>query len=337
MTFIIAEAGSNHNGEWSKATALIDAAVAAKCDAVKFQTFSADTLFSKYSPDFANYKDIVGIIRKNELPRHWQKDLKLYCDDRGIEFMSTPFDEQAVDELVELGVKRLKIAGFEATDPRFVKMVAKTGLPLIVSFGIGATWFSVKMIWNWIHEANGSKDLTFLHCNNAYPTPYKDISLGNIRLIKEEIREWDNLPYVKVGLSDHTRDILIPPIAVGMGAECIEKHFTLDQSLPGPDHHFAIEPHELAQMVEDIRIVETAVGIKISEYTNSEKNFKIGTRSVIALRDMKKGEVLIEENVTTKRPCTEGAIPALNYYEVLGRQLTQDVREDEILLWSMLN
>ncbi len=330
MTFIIGEAGSNHNGDFAKALSLIDTAKVAGCDAVKFQTFSANTLFSRYTPDYANYTNIYGIIKDNELPRHWQKELKKYCDDIGIEFMSTPFDERAVDELVELGVKRLKVAGFESTDLRFVKMVAKTGLPLIISLGIGTNLYFIDNILDEI-----SNEVTFLHCNNAYPTPYEDIKLDSVKKLIS-ISEDDFADYkFKVGLSDHTPGILIPPVAVGIGATCIEKHFTLDKQLPGPDHHFAINPVELAEMVQNIRIVEKTGGIK-PLYTKSEENFKVGTRSVIAKTDLVKGTVLTEDNITTKRPCTEHAIPAASYYAVLGKVLNTDVREDEILLWEMI-
>lgn len=333
-TFVIAEVGSNHNGDFAKALSLIDTAKAAGCDAVKFQTFSAATLYSKYTPDFAGYKNVYKLLEDNELPRHWQKELKKYCDDVDIEFISTPFDERAVDELVELGVKRLKIAGFESTDPRFINMVAKTGLPLIISLGINTNIYFIEDIFDSLPI-----DITLLHCNNAYPTPYEDINLGSIKaLVDLRDNQEDFLTYYnfKVGLSDHTPGILIPPVAVGMGATCIEKHFTLDKNLPGPDHHFAINPAELAEMVRNIRIVEKAGGVKSTLYTKSEEDFKIGTRSVIAKTNLVKGTILTEDNITTKRPCTEHAIPAASYYDVLGKTLKVDVREDEILLWEMI-
>jgi len=149
-TFIIGEAGANHNREWELAKKLVCAAVESKCDAVKFQTYSSETLYSKNTPNFAGYENINDLIKSIELPRSWQKDLKLYCDDMGIEFMSTPFDEKAVDELYEIGVKRFKIAGFECTDPRFVKYVASTGLPLIISLGIGTSIETMFQIQRWI-------------------------------------------------------------------------------------------------------------------------------------------------------------------------------------------
>ena len=148
-TFIVAEAGANHDRKISQAFDLIDVAVDARADAVKFQTYSSDTLYSKYTPDFAGYSNIPKLIKDIELPRNWQKTLKSYCDDVGIEFMSTPFDEKAVDELYELGVKRFKISGFESTDPRFIKYVASTGLPLIISLGIGTTLDKLFKIQRW--------------------------------------------------------------------------------------------------------------------------------------------------------------------------------------------
>lgn len=327
MTFIIAEAGSNHNGNFKQALALIDAASRAKADAIKFQTFAADTLFSKFSPDYANYKDIRGIIRENEIPRKWHKELKSYCDDNSIEFMSTPFDEAAVDQLVEVGVKKMKVAGFESGDPRFLGYVARANLPMIVSIGIGMNYDDVDHIMEIIRKYN-NKSVTLLHCNNAYPTPYDDINLDSMRMMNGNF---------DIGLSDHTPGILIPPVAVGMGAVCIEKHFTLSKELPGPDHHFAIDSYELKQMVENIRIVERAIRLKKQIFTTSEKDFKIGTRSVVARRDLPAGTILSEDNVTTKRPCTDGAISASDYFLVLGKTLKSDIVEDEILKWTMIN
>ncbi len=158
-TFIIAEAGANHDRDKKQAYKLIDIAIKSSSNAVKFQTYSSETLYSKYTPDFAGYKNIPKLIKDIELPRTWQKDLKLYCDDNGIEFMSTPFDEKAVDELYNLGIKRFKIAGFEATDPRFVKYVASTNLPIIISLGIGSK-HKIPEIKKWIESQNDNADIT---------------------------------------------------------------------------------------------------------------------------------------------------------------------------------
>ena len=161
--FVIAEAGANHNNNFEQAKTLIDIAHTSGADAVKFQTYSSETLYSKHTPDFAGLKNISKLIKDIELPREWQKDLKQYCDSIGIEFMSTPFDELAVRQLVELGVKRLKIAGFESTDPRFVKMVAATKLPIIVSAGIGSNILSIQNIIDWITSVNNGPNITKLH------------------------------------------------------------------------------------------------------------------------------------------------------------------------------
>jgi len=350
-TFIIAEAGANHNRDWCMATELIRKAVDAGADAVKFQTYSAETLYSKYTPDFAGYKDITKLIKDIELPRSWQRDLKLYCDDLGIEFMSTPFDERAVDELYNLGVKRLKIAGFEATDPRWVRYVASTGLPLIVSLGTGANHQTMTKVQQWIlgpevmkdsrvhlgtYDFSSNPDVTYLHCNSAYPTPLDDINLGSIEIFKNLSKNHKWLKNTKVGLSDHTTGILVPPLAVALGASVIEKHYTLSRSLEGPDHPFAIEPDELSQMIHNIRDAERCLGIKNQVYTESEKEFSTARRSVVALSDIRKGEVLTTKNITTKRPMLENSISAEKYYDILGKTVTQDIKEDEILTEGLL-
>ena len=187
-TFVIAEAGANHNRNLDQAKKLIDVAVEAGANAVKFQTYSSNTLYSKNTPNFAGYKDINNLIKSIELPREWKTVLYQYCNDSGIEFMSTPFDEKAVSELVEIGVKRLKIAGFESTDPRFVKMVASSQLPIIVSAGIGSNLNSIQNIIDWITEVNPNPEITILHCNNAYPTPDSDINLTHIGKILKNIK-----------------------------------------------------------------------------------------------------------------------------------------------------
>jgi len=328
--FIIAEAGANHNRDWNMATQLIREAVSSGADAVKFQTYSSETLYSKYTPDFANYTDIPKLIKDLELPREWQKDLKLYCDDNGIEFMSTPCDEKAVEELHSLGVQRLKIAGFESTDPRWVKVVASTGLPLVITIGIGSTVQSTKDILRWVQEENPAADVTFLHGNNAYPTPLWDINLGQMTLLSEAF------PEQKVGISDHTEGILVPPLAVAMGAVAVEKHYTLDRTLPGPDHPFAIEPPELTQMVANIRAAEKCLGTKSGIYSPSEVAFQRARRAVIAVSAIAKGETFTPQNLTTKRPYLENSIPASGYYEILGKRATCDIREDEIILASQV-
>ena len=323
--FVIAEAGANHNNNFKQAKTLIDIAYASGADAVKFQTYSSETLYSKNTPDFAGLKNINKLIKDIELPREWQKDLKQYCDSVGIEFMSTPFDELAVKQLVEIGVKRLKIAGFESTDPRFVKMVAATKLPIIVSAGIGSNILSIQNIIDWITSVNSSPDITVLHCNNAYPTPDQDINLNRIDTILQKY------PKIKVGLSDHTEGILAPSLAVAKGATCIEKHFTISRMLPGPDHPFALEPKKLKEMIDNIRLSEKMCVDTNFLFTKSEDKFFKGMRSVVCNTDIKMGEVFTEYNLTTKRPFLNGNFHASQYYSLIGKKAEKDYIYDDFI------
>lgn len=322
-TFIIAEAGANHNKNFNQALKLIDVAKEAGAGAVKFQTYSSETLYSKNTPDFAGYKNINQLIKDIELPREWQKDLKQYCDEQNIEFMSTPFDEQAVDELVGLGVKRLKIAGFESTDWRFVDIVASTGLPLIISLGIGFKKEYLDII-NTITN-NYNNDVTLLHCNNAYPTPIEDINLNTIPHLLKNTN-------CKIGLSDHTESTFTPSLAVAMGATTIEKHYTLSKHLPGPDHPFAVEPHELKQMIDSIKMTETMLGEIKGEYSQSEVNFIKARRSIVAKSNIKIGDTLTVDNITTKRPYLEGNVAASEWFNILGKKAAKNYNIDDFIL-----
>lgn len=318
-TLIIAEFGANHNRDWEIAKKGIDAAVAAKSDAVKFQTYSSETLYASNTPAFAGYENINKLIKDIELPRDWQKDLKSYCDDQGIEFMSTPFDEKAVEELHSLGVERLKIAGFEATDPRFVEVCASTGLPIIMSCGIG---FDFKYWGKYIEIFEKyNNHVTLLHCNNAYPTPMDDVYLNTMPSLGQ-MKSVDQF-----GFSDHTMSTLTPALAVAMGASVIEKHFTLDRTMEGPDHPFAMEPNQLIEMVKLIRKAELVRGHK-DGFTDSETKFKPGMRSVVTKKDLKKGDVITEENVTTKRPCFDHQVPAMDFSDVIGFPVASDIPAD---------
>ena len=322
-TFIIAEAGSNHNRDFNQALSLIDVAKQSGADVVKFQTFKSEEVYVSNTPDFAGYKNISKLVKDIELPREWQKDLKQYCDEIGIEFMSTPFDEKAVDELINLGVKRLKIAGFESTDLRFVDMVCSAKLPVIISLGIGSTSETPLKILDITNKYN-IKDVTFLHCNNAYPTPPQDVYLNNIKSLLQ-----NNPPY-KVGFSDHTLSPFTPSLAVTMGATVIEKHFTLNKQLPGPDHIFALEPDELKIMVDHIRYTEQCLGNKLGFY-ESEENFKMGMRSIIAKQPIKKGDLLTPDNLTTKRPFIEGNVAASEWFNILGMISNKNYQPEEFI------
>lgn len=325
-TFVIAEAGANHNRNFNQALSLIDIAKKSGADACKFQTYSSETLYSKNTPDFAGYQNINKLIKNIELPREWQKDLKQYCDETGIEFMSTPFDEKAVDELVNLGVKRLKIAGFESTDFRFIDMVASSKLPLVISLGIG---FKMKYLGKIIEIADKyGNELSFMYCNNAYPTPIEDAGIGIVRQLSQDTR-------YKWGLSDHTESPFTPALAVAAGATIIEKHFTLSKNLPGPDHPFALEPNELKQMVDNIRFAELSIQKQSSdEISPSEQTFTKAMRSVVTKVDLKKGDILTKDNITTKRPFLKNSIPAMDFENVIGYPIDKDISADTPLLQS---
>jgi len=321
-TCIIAEAGANHDQKYEQAIKLIDVAKDSGADCVKFQTYSSETLYCKNTPDFAGYKNINQLIKDIELPREWQGDLKKYCDSKGIEFMSTPFDEKAVEELCNLGVKRIKIAGFESSDFRFVDMVASSKLPLIISIGIGFPMEKLYIIKE-ITDKYGN-DLTLLHCNNAYPTPYEDVNLNSMLYLKKFFNS--------VGLSDHTTSTFVPSLAVAMGASTIEKHFTLDKKLKGPDHSFALEPNELNTMVDMIRKTELCLKIKENKLTKSEKLFDNARRSIVANKEIKEGEEFTIDNITTKRPyILNKSILAENFFNVIGKRATQNYLEDDMI------
>ena len=321
-TFVIAEAGANHNKNFDQALKLIDVAKESGASAVKFQTYSSETLYSRNTPDFAGYKNINQLIKNIELPREWQKDLKQYCDEIDIEFMSTPFDEQAVDELVNLGVKRLKIAGFESTDWRFVDMVASTGLPLIISLGIGFKEEYLDVINAITRDYNN--DVTLLHCNNAYPTPIEDINLNTIPYLLKKTN-------CKIGLSDHTMSTLTPALAVSAGATTIEKHFTLDNNLPGPDHPFALEPGQLKEMVDKIILTEIMMGGIKGEYSKSELGFTKARRSIVAKSNIKVGDTLTINNITTKRPYLKGNVAASEWFNILDKKAAKNYKPDDFI------
>ena len=324
-TFVIAEAGSNHNGEFETAKKLIDVAVDAKADAVKFQSFRADKLFSTKAGK-VNTFDVFELFRPRETPHSWNKELKLYCDDHNIEFMSTPFDEEAVDVLYNIGVKRFKVAGFESTDLRFIKYVASTRLPIIISAGLECGKEMISRIIDTCHSV-GCKDITILHCNSAYPTPQTDINLDTIKMLADNFKD-----HIKVGFSDHTTSPITPALAVGYGAACIEKHYTLSKTMEGPDHSFAVEPNELKQMIEFIRLAEQSRGYKTG-VTESEMESIQGRRSVVLKRDVVAGEKLSVDTLTTKRPYYDGCIKAEKFFELVEKDscFLLDLEKDEFL------
>jgi len=326
--FVIAEAGSNHNKNFEIAKKLIDAAADAKADAVKFQIFKADKLYSKNTPkfDYLEGKNAYDLIKEIETPREWIKDLKKYCDKKKIYFLATPFDYEAVD-LLEPYVPAYKIASFEIVDLDLVKYAAEKGKPMIISTGM-ANLGEIEDAINTI-KSTGNKDIIVLHCNSVYPTPSDIVNLKAIDTIKNAF----NLP---VGFSDHTLDIHIPLAAVARGSHVIEKHITLDRKMKGPDHSFALEPNDLKKMIKNIREVEKALGNGIKEKSEkeSEEMYKKARRSIHAVSDIPKGNKISRDMLIIKRP-GYGIKPKF-MQTIIGRKAVKDIKKDDWITWDMV-
>ena len=326
--FIIAEAGSNHNGSIEQAKKLIDVAAEAGADAVKFQIFKAEDLYSKYTPEFSYLKEqsVYELIKNIETPREWIKELAGYCKEKGIIFLASVFDFEAVD-LLDKYVPAFKIASFEITDLELLKYAAEKGKPMIISTGM-ANLGEVEDAINTIKSV-GNEDIILLHCNSLYPTPVEVVNLRAMETMRTAFK-------VPVGFSDHTLGIHIPIAAVAMDACVIEKHFTLDRTLPGPDHFFAIEPDELKEMVNCIRDVEKArgSGIKKKSELESEEMYIKARRSIHAKVDILKGTKITRDMLIIKRP-GYGIKPKFIDI-VIGRDVKKDIKEDEWMIWDMV-
>lgn len=329
-TLIIAEAGVNHNGDMSMARRLVDVAAEAGADLVKFQTFQASRLVTTDAKKAEYQSNATGgdetqyaMLRKLELTREMHLELIEYCRTRGIGFFSTGFDEQSVDMLVELGIDRFKIPSGEITNLPYLRHVGHYGKPVILSTGM-ADLREIGMALD-VLESAGTKraQITVLHCNTEYPTPMSDVNLRAMLTIRDTFG-------VEVGYSDHTSGIEIAIAAVALGATVIEKHFTLDRSLPGPDHKASLEPKELSAMVSAIRNIEVALGDGVKCPSPSEsKNMGIARKSLVASREIRAGEIFTESNLTIKRPGT--GISPMRWDEVLGHKATRDFAKDDLI------
>ncbi len=325
--FIIAEIGANHNRSLQMAKELIDMAVEARADAVKLQIYSADSLYSKKTPRHSGYdKDLHTLIGEIETPREWLPELALYCEQKGILFFATPFDVQAVDELDEVS-SFFKIASFELVDLELLRYCALKGKPLIISTGL-ANMEEIEQAYLCCRNA-GNEQVVFLQCASMYPSPPHIMNLRSM----ETLRRAFGTP---VGLSDHTLGIHISVAAVAMGASVIEKHVTLDRSLPGPDHPFAIEPEELKQMVHQIREVEAALGDgrKLGPAPEEVEFYRKARRSVHAAQDIPRGTVFTREMLCIKRP-GYGIFPR-HVDILLGHSAVRDIEADEWITWDMI-
>lgn len=326
--YIIAEAGVNHNGSIELAYKMVDVAVNAGVDAIKFQTFIAELGVSKFAR-MAEYQENntrkkesqLEMVKKLELSFDEFKKVRDYCNVKGIEFLSTPFDLESVSFLNELGISAFKIPSGEITNLPYLRKVARTGKKIIISTGMcNEEEISDALT---LLRSMGVEDITVLHCNTEYPTPMEDVNLKAMNTIKDKYN-------VKVGYSDHTLGIEVPVAAVALGAEVIEKHFTLDKTMEGPDHVASLDPNELKNMVKAIRNIEIALGSGIKKPSKSEiKNKDIARKSIVAKIKIKEGQVFTEENLTVKRPGT--GISPMRWDEVIGMTATRNYEEDEMI------
>ncbi|WP_248405496.1 N-acetylneuraminate synthase [Butyrivibrio fibrisolvens] len=326
-TLIIAEAGVNHNGDINIAKKLIDTACEAGCDVVKFQTFKVDSLVSR-AASLADYqKKNTGkdesqkeMLSRLSLSYEDFETLKKYCDNKAIEFLSTPFDIESIHFLDDL-VNFWKIPSGEITDYPYLVEIAKTHKKVILSTGMSSldeVEAAVSLL-----RLNGACDISLLHCTTEYPAPFDSVNLKAMNTLKTRF----NVP---VGYSDHTKGISIPIAAVAMGASIIEKHFTLDRNMEGPDHKASLEPNELKEMVDAIRNVEDSLGDGIKVIQNAEsQNKSVVRKSIVAKTDIKKGDTFTENNITTKRPGT--GLNPMKWPDVIGKKATKNYTADELI------
>lgn len=325
--YIIAEAGVNHNGSFDLACKLVDAAKSAGVDCIKFQTFKSKNLVSHTAQKADYQKNTTGdgsqvdMLKKLELPYDEFIALKKYCDKVGITFLSTPFDFDSIDFLNSVDMPFWKIPSGEITNLPYLLALARTGKPVVMSTGM-CEMEEIKAAIKVLRE-NGIKDIKLLHCNTEYPTPFEDVNLRAMQTMRDAFG-------LEVGYSDHTKGIEVPVAAVALGATVIEKHFTLDRNMEGPDHKASLEPDELAAMVSSIRHIEKALGTGDKTPSSSEKkNIAIARKSIVAKRLIKAGDEFTEENITVKRPGS--GISPMKWFEVLGTKATRDFQEDELI------
>jgi N,N'-diacetyllegionaminate synthase len=329
--FIIAEAGVNHNGSIELAKKLIDVASQAGADAVKFQTFKAKNLVSKDTKKAQYQQDNIqdndnsqyNMLKKLELDIDTHKELIFYCKEKNIMFLSTPFDHDSIDMLDNLGLEIFKIPSGEITNLPYLRHIGSLQKKVILSTGM-ADIGEIEDALNILVKAGTKKeDITILHANTMYPTPMKDVNLKAMITIGKTFD-------VTFGYSDHTLGIEVDIAAVAMGASCIEKHFTLDKTMQGPDHKASLEPDELKAMVSAIRNIEIALGSSIKKPSLSETpNIKVVRKSIVAKKNIQKGEIFSEKNLTIKRPAN-GISPML-WDDLIGRIASKDYKEDELI------
>lgn len=328
--FIIAEAGVNHNGGLPLAKRMIDVAKSCGADAIKFQTFKAENLICKFVPKAAYQKEVTNknesqfeMLKRLELDVKDYGMLKSYCDKKKIMFLSSPFDLESIDLLNRLGLKIFKVPSGEITNLPYLKKMGDLKKKIIMSSGM-ANLKEIGTALKILEKAGIlRKNITVLHCNTEYPTPFEDVNLRAMLTIRDRFK-------VKVGYSDHTLGIEIPIAAVALGASVIEKHFTLNRNMRGPDHKASLEPQEFKKMVDAIRNIEKAFGDGIKRLSHSEyRNKAITRKSIVAARNIKKGEIFSEDNLTTKRPAL--GISPLEWDNIIGRVAKSDFKKDVVI------
>ncbi len=326
--FLIAEAGVNHNGSIELAKQLIDKASEAGADAVKFQSFKAEMLVTKnarkaeYQERTTDIKESqFEMIKKLELDYDKHQELIDYCKTKNIVFLSSPFDLDSIDLLCKLGLNIFKIPSGEITNLPYLRKIGSLKKKVILSTGmstLGDIENALEILRN-----SGTTDITVLHCNTEYPTPMEDVNLNAMKTIKDAFK-------IEVGYSDHTLGIEVPIAAVALGATVIEKHFTLDKTMEGPDHKASLEPEELKEMIRCIRNIEHALGDGVKRLSESEvKNINIARKSIVSSKSIAKGEMFSETNITVKRP-GEGISP-MRWDEVIGKISIRNFEEDELI------
>jgi N,N'-diacetyllegionaminate synthase len=329
--YVIAEAGANHNRDLGMAKELIDVAADAGADAVKFQTYTGSGLYSSKTPRFEYLQDErspAELLDSLALPREWQAELAEYAGSRGISFFSTPFDDEAVDGLAALGVPAMKVASFELVDLPLIGRVAAVGVPVILSTGM-ATYGEIEDALDAVART-GNRDVALLRCASVYPAPAEIMNLRAMATMRDAFG-------VPVGLSDHTTGIAVPTAAAALGAQLIEKHFTLSRELEGPDHPFALEPDELRAMVAAVRDVEVALGngrVEGPSDLESVEMYRLARRSVVAASSISAGTTITREMLTTKRP-GYGVKPKF-IDALVGRVARVDIEEDDVITWEMV-
>ena len=325
--YIIAEAGVNHNGSFDLACRLVDAAKEAGVDCIKFQTFKSENLVSRTAQKAEYQKATTGdssqqdMLKKLELSFSDFVRLKAYCEKKKICFLSTPFDFDSINFLNSIEMPFWKVPSGEVTNLPYLLALAKTGKPVVMSTGMCTLQEILEAIE--VLRENGTKEIKLLHCNTEYPTPFEDVNLKAMETMRDEF-------HLEVGYSDHTKGIEVPIAAVALGATIIEKHFTLDRNMEGPDHKASLEPQELVEMVRSIRNIEKALGNgeKVPS-TSEQKNITVARKSIVAKTKIKTGEVFTEKNITVKRPGT--GISPMKWLEVLGKTAVRDFEEDELI------